>query len=117
MLSRKLEYFVTLAECLSFTQTAARHNVSQTAISQYIASLEERLGVKLFQRNQRSVSLTEPGRFLYERTRASLRQYDETMAQLKAMSEHYHGTLKLGVGMYEYCSTESFISGFMTAHP
>ena len=39
MISRKIEYFITLAECLSFTQTAARHNVSQTAVSQYIAGL------------------------------------------------------------------------------
>ena len=42
MINRKIGYFITLAECLSFTQTAARHGVSQTAISQYIASLEER---------------------------------------------------------------------------
>ena len=44
MINRKIHYFITLAECLSFTQTAARHNVSQTAISQYISGLEERLG-------------------------------------------------------------------------
>ena len=34
MLNKKIEYFVTLAECLSFTQAAAAHSVSQTAISQ-----------------------------------------------------------------------------------
>lgn len=39
MISKKIGYFITLAECLSFTQTAARFEVSQTAISQYIASL------------------------------------------------------------------------------
>ena len=39
MINRKIHYFITLAECLSFTQTAARHNVSQTAISQYISGL------------------------------------------------------------------------------
>lgn len=43
MLNKKIEYFVTLAECLSFTQAAAVHSVSQTAISQYIASLEGKL--------------------------------------------------------------------------
>lgn len=39
MISKKINYFITLAECLSFTQTAARYEVSQTAVSQYIASL------------------------------------------------------------------------------
>ena len=48
MLNKKIEYFVTLAECLSFTQAAAVHSVSQTAISQYIASLEGQLQVRLF---------------------------------------------------------------------
>lgn len=50
MLNKKIEYFVTLAECLSFTQAAAVHSVSQTAISQYIASLEGKLQVRLFNR-------------------------------------------------------------------
>jgi len=116
MLSRKIEYFLTLAECLSFTQTAAKYNVSQTAISQYIASLEERLGVRLFTRTQRSVALTEAGRYLYERTRDSMRRYDETMAHLKALDQNYHGCLKVGVGLYEYVNTEDFISSFLTSH-
>lgn len=63
MLNKKIEYFVTLAECLSFTQAAAVHSVSQTAISQYIASLEGKLQVRLFNRNAHSVSLTDAGQF------------------------------------------------------
>ena len=55
MLNKKIEYFITLAECLSFTQAAAAHSVSQTAISQYIASLENKLQVRLFNRNAHSV--------------------------------------------------------------
>ena len=46
MLNKKLEYFVTLSQCLSFTQAAAAHSVSQTAISQYIAALENKLQVR-----------------------------------------------------------------------
>ena len=64
MLNKKIEYFVTLAECLSFTQAAAVHSVSQTAISQYIASLEGKLQVRLFNRNDHSVSLTDAGQFM-----------------------------------------------------
>ena len=73
--------------------------------------------MRLFERNQRTVALTEAGRYLYERTSASMRQYEETMAHLKALAEHYHGYLKVGVGMYEYCGTEGFFSSFLISHP
>ena len=65
MINKKITYFLTLAECLSFTQAAAVHNVSQTAISQYIAGLEERVGVKLFARSPHQVKLTEAGKYYY----------------------------------------------------
>ena len=117
MISKKIDYFLTLAECLSFTQTAAKHEVSQTAISQYIASLEERLGVQLFNRSQRFVALTEAGKYYYQQVKSIQRQYEETLHQLHTIASGYHGSLKVGVGMYEYCSTEGFFSDFLTAHP
>ena len=117
MINRKIGYFITLAECLSFTQTAARHGVSQTAISQYIASLEERLGVRLFDRTQRAVSLTQAGKYYYESISRLLKRYDETLVQLKAIDLGYSGSLKVGVGVYEYCSTEGYFSSFLTRHP
>ena len=67
MINKKIRYFLTLAECLSFTQAAAVHNVSQTAISQYIAGLEDRLGVKLFARSPHQVRLTEAGEYYYRK--------------------------------------------------
>ncbi|MGN0801004.1 MAG: LysR family transcriptional regulator [Candidatus Faecivicinus sp.] len=117
MINRKIHYFVTLAECLSFTQTAAHYNVSQTAISQYISSLEERLGVRLFDRSQRTVDLTEAGKYYYAHVTRMLQQYDETLVQVKAISLGYTGSLKVGVGVYEYCSTEGFFSDFLNSHP
>ena len=117
MISKKIQYFITLAECLSFTQTAAVHEVSQTAISQYIASLEERLGVKLFTRSQRSVALTDAGRFYYERVRQILSLYDDTLDKLQAIAGNYHGYVKVGLGMYEYRSTEAFFTRLLQEHP
>ena len=117
MINRKIHYFITLAECLSFTQTAARHNVSQTAISQYISGLEERLGVRLFERNQRAVELTEAGKCYYTHITRMLQQYDETLEELKAIDQGYAGSLKVGVGVYEYCNTEGFFSDFLNSHP
>ena len=117
MLNKKIEYFLTLADCLSFTQAAAAHSVSQTAISQYIASLENKLGVRLFNRNAHSVSLTEAGKLFHERVQFLVRYYDDTKKQLIAIQERYQGYVKVGVGMYEYRRTEDFFSRFLIAHP
>ena len=117
MINRKILYFITLAECLNFTQTAARHNVSQTAISQYISSLEERLGVRLFERSQRAVALTEAGKCYYTHVTRLLQQYDEMLEQVKAIDLGYTSSLTVGVGVYEYCSTEGIFSDFLTRHP
>ena len=117
MLNKKIEYFVTLAECLSFTQAAAIHSVTQTAISQYIASLEGKLQVRLFNRNAHSVSLTDAGKFYYEQVKYLLRFYDDTRKRLIAIEEEYKGYVKVGIGMYEYRRTEDFFSRFLMAHP
>ena len=117
MLNKKIEYFITLAECLSFTQAAATHSVTQTAISQYIASLENKLQVRLFNRNAHSVSLTDAGKFFYERASFMLRYYDDTKKRMVAIQEQYSGYVKVGIGMYEYRRTEDFFSRFLIAHP
>ena len=90
MLNKKIEYFVTLAECLSFTQAAAVHSVSQTAISQYI---------------------------FYERVNFMLRYDKDTKKRLIAIAEQYRGHVKVGIGMYESRHTEDFFSRFLIAHP
>lgn len=114
---KKIEYFLTLAECLNFTQAAAIHDVSQTAISQYIASLESKLGVKLFHRNSHMVSLTEAGKFYYERMKFIQQYSEDTERRVRAIDEQYRGYVKIGIGLYEYCNTETFFSSFLQSHP
>lgn len=116
MLNKKLEYFVTLSQCLSFTQAAAAHSVSQTAISQYIAALENKLQVRLFNRNAHSVSLTDAGKFFYERVSFMMHYDSDTKKKLIAIAEQYSGYVKVGIGMYESRHTEDFFSRFLLAH-
>lgn len=61
---RQLKYFVTAAEKLSFSEAANTLSITQSTLSQQIASLEGELGVKLFERNKRNMWLTDMGQAL-----------------------------------------------------
>jgi DNA-binding transcriptional LysR family regulator len=58
----QIRHFAAVAETGSFTKAAVRAAVSQPALSASIAKLEEELGVKLFHRSPKSVTLTPAGR-------------------------------------------------------
>jgi DNA-binding transcriptional LysR family regulator len=62
--TRKLQYFLVLAEELHFGKAAERLHIVQSAVSQQIRSLERELGVSLFDRTTRTVALTEAGQRL-----------------------------------------------------
>ena len=71
---RELEYFVAVAEELSFTRAARRLRLSQPPLSRHIQALESRLGTKLFLRSPRAVALTAAGRALLADTKGALAQ-------------------------------------------
>lgn len=117
MINKKIQYFITLAECLSFTKAANEYGVSQTAISQYIAGLEQRVGVKLFNRNPHAVELTEAGKVFYRRACHIRQYYEDTLELTRAAAEMYSGYLKIGIGVYEYHNTDVFLARFIGNHP
>ncbi len=69
---RHLRYFVAIAEERSFTRAAERLWVAQPGLSTQIRRLERELGIRLFERHNRGVELTEAGELFLERARAAL---------------------------------------------
>ncbi len=75
MTDKRLLVFCTLAECLSFAETARRLGISQPAVSRHIATLEVEMGAALLVRHGRRVMLTDKGRALLEVAARILQEY------------------------------------------
>jgi DNA-binding transcriptional LysR family regulator len=93
---RHLRYFVAVAEDLHFRKAAARLHVAQPAVSEQVRKLEQELGVKLFDRSQRKVSLTVAGAALLEEARRGL--HGAEVAKHAARSAGDRATMRLRIG-------------------
>ncbi len=77
---RHLRYFVAVAEEENVTRAAARLHVSQPAVSRQIRDLEEEIGVALFRRSARALTITAPGRVFLDHARDVLRRAQAAVA-------------------------------------
>lgn len=93
-----IECFVRSAEVGSFAEAARRLSLTPAAVGKNVAGLEARLGVRLFQRSTRSLTLTEAGqRFLLE-VRDSFQTIQHAVANLASAEGQPAGTLKVSMG-------------------
>lgn len=90
-----LAAFVAVAREGSFTRAAAQMGVSQSALSQTIRGLEERLGLRLFTRTTRKVAPTEAGERLLLAIRPRLEGIEADLVSLSALREKPAGNIRL----------------------
>jgi LysR family hydrogen peroxide-inducible transcriptional activator len=94
---RDLQYLVALAETGHFGEAAERCHVSQPTLSAQIKKLEEYLGVQLFERQPRKVTLTDVGRRILERARRVTQEAEDIRELARASRDPLTGKLKVGL--------------------
>jgi LysR family nitrogen assimilation transcriptional regulator len=93
----ELRYFVQVADLGSFSKASVKLGISQPALSRQIQKLEHELRTSLFYRHGRGVSLTQPGRKLYEVVRHLLGALAEIKEEIQDQSDRLTGTVTLGL--------------------
>lgn len=90
-----IKVFRQVVESGSFVGAAERLNVSTAAVSKHVMHVERRVGMRLLNRNNRSLSLTEPGSLYYARCKSMLDNLEATELELGSLGTAPRGTLRI----------------------
>ena len=94
---RHLRYFAAVAETLNFRAASDRLHIAQPALSAQIKTLEQELGLSLFERTTRKVELTPAGRVFLDEARRVLSAAAHAQERARQASLGLVGTLRLGI--------------------
>ncbi|WP_320202054.1 LysR family transcriptional regulator [Agrobacterium sp. rho-13.3] len=111
-----LGMFVQTAESGSFVSASQRLGLSSSAVGKAIARLEQEMGVRLFHRSTRSMTLTEEGSFFLDTCRRILSELDAAQAQLSSSRSKPRGLLRVSFPLTGMLLMPA-ISAFMKAYP
>jgi len=92
-----LRYFSVLAQLEHYTLAAARLGISQPSLSSAIRSMENELGVKLFEKVGRNVRLTEQGRFFQKKVDGAMEDISSAIQALTVSAENAPVVVRLGI--------------------
>jgi DNA-binding transcriptional LysR family regulator len=111
-----LNVFVQAAEARSFTVAGRQLGVSSSAIGKAVARMEERLGVRLFHRSTRSITLTAEGALFLERCRRIFSEIEAAELELSQTYEAPRGTLRISLPLAGMLMVPTLVA-FMRAYP
>ena len=95
---RVLRYFLTVVREESITKAAEVLHITQPTLSRQLAQMEEEVGVKLFDRGTRKISLTDEGMLLRRRAEEIIDLSDKTIRELLTREEQVEGVVSIGGG-------------------
>lgn len=115
---RVLRYFLTVAQEESITRAAAVLHLTQPTLSRQLTQLEQELGVRLFERGSRRISLTGAGMLLKRRAEELLSLAGRTERELSGGPGQLEGEISLGCGELESVRLlAGLMRGFSELHP
>lgn len=118
MTPKQLEYFVAVAEELSFTRAARRLFVSEASISTQVRSLEREIGCRLLDRDNHHVALTPAGTSFFADTQAILARSKEAVERARATDNGPIGELRVGyIKGYEQSNLGDMLFAFHAHNP
>ena len=113
-----LKVFCDLAETESFTKSAQINEVTQSAVSQQIASLERQFKSLLIERSKKKFRLTREGQMLYEYSKQIIQTYDSLHSRLQEIKDIISGTIRVAtiysIGLHDL---PPYIKRFLKDHP
>ena len=113
-----LKIFCDLADLRSFSKTAERHLLSQSAVSQQLAQLELVHKCELINRKKRPIELTKAGRLLYQACKDMLDRYEQLKNELKALQKSSVSRINVAaifsIGMH---TLPDYVKRFMVSYP
>jgi LysR family positive regulator for ilvC len=92
---RSLRHFLNLAESLHFGRASEAGHVSPSALSRNIRRMEQEVGATLFERNNRSVTLTHAGRLFLDYAREAMGDWEAIRGKLMEASGELHGEISM----------------------
>lgn len=95
---RVLRYFLTVVQEQNITKAAEVLHITQPTLSRQLAQMEDEIGVKLFDRGTRKISLTNEGLLLRRRAEEILQLVDKTEKELIEQEEQIEGRITIGCG-------------------
>lgn len=108
--------FVQVAETRSFTEAGRLLEISSSAVGKSVSRMEERLGVRLFHRSTRSVTLTAEGELFLERCKRIIQEAEQAEIELSQLAETPRGKLRISVPL-QNTLIFPLLAGFMQAYP
>ncbi len=115
---RVLRYFLTVVREQSITKASEVLHITQPTLSRQLAQLEEEVGVRLFERGARRITLTNEGLLLRRRAEEILQLVDKTERELIEQEEQIEGTITIGGGELASVSVlPRLVSSFRERYP
>ncbi len=115
MNDKQISAFISVAELGSFSQAARKQYISPQAITQQIDLLENELGIKLFIRSRKGITLSKPGELFYHWAIKLSQSYSDLLYQLRSLDNSEKQTLH--IGLFDTIMMDTLCKAFSSEFP